>query len=183
MKGKKKYEWIEKGYQMVSALGFAEVKVESIARLLNKNKSSFYHYFGDWEVFEEALLDHHINLAKQFAADANSCQNIIPDLVNLFIDHKTDIFFHKQLRINREKAQFKKCFESVYSMFEEAIAERWTSFMKLEDQAYLATKILNLLSENFLLQITDENFTSSWLEDYLLEASKLMQHMNGPGSK
>ena len=74
MKGKSKQAWIEQGYQMASANGFNSLSVEAIGRAINKNKSSFYHYFGDWAIFEDALLEHHLHLSKQFARDANQCQ-------------------------------------------------------------------------------------------------------------
>jgi AcrR family transcriptional regulator len=180
MKGKKKQEWVEKGYQMISDHGFTNVNVESIARLLNKNKSSFYYYFGNWDVFEEALLEYHLDLAKQFAEEVARCQSIIPDMVHLFIRHQTDIFFHKQLRINRTKPHFKKCFEKVFNLFEQAVHDQWVAFLNLEKQSFLAAKILILISENFLLQITHENFEYDWLENYLLQTAQLMQDMNKP---
>ena len=40
---------------MVSENSFTNVNVESIARVINKNKSSFYYYFGDWAGFEDDL--------------------------------------------------------------------------------------------------------------------------------
>ena len=178
MKRKGNVAWIEAGYLMVSKDGFKSLQVESIARAINKNKSSFYHYFGDLEIFEEALLEQHKNLAKQFALDANACENIIPDMIQLFINHKSDIFFHKQLRINREKPEHKKCFESVYNLFEEAIIEKWISFIQLENQSFLAKKFLELLSENFLLKITDDNFSEEWLINYLKDISNFMLGIN-----
>ena len=173
MKGKSKQEWINKGYEMISEHGFSKVNVEAIARVMNKSKSSFYHYFGDWEGFEDDLLEYHLTLAKAFAIDVSKCENIIPDMLNLFLAHKTDIFFHKQLRINREKPHYKRCFESVYSLFENAILKEWIAFLKLEDQSFLATKILTLISENFLLQITHENYNYHWLKNYLHGSLKI----------
>ena len=178
MKGKSKQEWIEKGYEMLATDGFSHVNVESIARSLQKNKSSFYYYFGDWEGFEEDLLNYHLHLAKDFAKSVEKCESVIPDIANLFIAHKTDIFFHKQLRINREKPLFKKCFETVYQLFEEAVKDTWSSFLNLEQHSYLSTKILALLSENFLLQITEDNFTYEWLSAYFLENSMLLRNMS-----
>jgi AcrR family transcriptional regulator len=167
-----------KRYQLVSEKGFNNVNIETIARLMNKNKSSFYHYFGDWEGFENALLEYHLVLAKQFAIEANSLQGIMPDLVNLFIEHKTDIFFHKQLRINRAKPHFKKCFETVYKMFENAILDKWIAFLKMEEHSFLAEKFLLLLSDNFLLQITPQNYNHTWINNYIQEVAKLLIDIN-----
>ena len=183
MKGKNKQAWIETGYQMVAENGFAGVNIESLSRALNKNKSSFYHYFGEWELFEEQLLEHHLNLAKQFASEASHCQNIIPDMVHLFVAHKTDIFFHKQLRINRDIPRYKKCFERVYHMFETAILNKWISFLNLDHHSFLAAKFLDLLSENFLLQITFEKYTYDWLNNYLTEVSILIMEINARAKK
>jgi hypothetical protein len=178
MKGKNRQEWLDKGYQMISESDFTSVNIESIARVINKNKSSFYHYFGDWTGFEVALLEHHIESAKRFAFDVKNCKDIIPDMMDVFLAHKIDIFFHKKLRINREKPHYKRCFESAYTMFEDAVLDKWVIFIKLEGQSLLAAQFLSLLCENFLLQITQENFNHLWLKKYLLEASKLMQNMN-----
>ena len=183
MKGKNKQEWIEHGYQMVSEKSFTNVNVESLARVIKKNKSSFYYYFGDWSGFENALLEHHLKLAKQFAIDTDECQSIIPDLVDLFVKYRTDIFFHKQLRINRTNPHFKKCFESVYKLFENAVLDKWNAFLGMENHSMLAEKFLTILSENFLLRITHENFNESWIKDYMIETSKLMQNINPHSSK
>ena len=177
MKGKNKQAWINQGYQKVSEDGFNSINIESIARQINKNKSSFNHYFGDLEVIEETQLAHHQTLAKQFALDTAKCRNIVPDMIDLFVDHQVDIFFHKQLRINRHKPQHKACFEGVYELFEGAIIDQRITFFNLVEQPFLATKVLKLISENFLLQITPENFTHHWLQTYFHETSSLLGEM------
>ena len=180
MKGKNKQEWIEKGYFMISEQGFKAISVESLARLMNKNKSSFYHYFGNWETYEESLLDHHYQLSKPFAEKVAKCETIIPDIANLFIEHRTDIFFHKQLRIHRTKPHFQQCFESVFKLFEDAVLDKWSAFLGMNNQSFLASRFLVLLSENFLLQITHDQYNFDWLKNYFLENAKLMQNLNVP---
>ena len=182
MNGKNKQQWIDKGYQIVSENGFTTINIEFIARALHKNKSSFYHYFGDVIGFENALLEHHLMLAKQFALEVKNCSHITPGLIHVFLDHKIDILFHKNLRIHREKVHYKKCFEAAYDLFEEAVLDKWILFLKLEDHSFLSSKLLRLMSENFLLQITNENFTYPWLEHYLLDISKLVLHLNNNAS-
>ncbi|NNF21340.1 MAG: TetR/AcrR family transcriptional regulator [Saprospiraceae bacterium] len=183
MEGRNKQEWINAGYQMISELGFNHSNIESIARSINKNKSSFYHYFGDWEIFEESLLDQHLKAVNQFSADAKQCENIIPDMVNLFVQHKDDFLFHKQLRIYRKNKTYKDCFESAYRIYEDAIITKWTSFIKLDEQTLLARRILNLISENFLLQITPENFNYDWLKNYLINIADLLVELTVQAKK
>ena len=178
MKVKSRQLWVEKGYQLISNIGFKGINIEMIGRNIQKSKSSFYHYFGDWEGYEEALMDHHLILARKFAIAVNNCENIIPDLVDIFIDHKEDILFHKQLRINRDKPHFRKCFVSVFGLFEDAILDQWITFLRLQDHTVLASRFLTLLSENFLLQITPENFTHEWIKKYLEDVSNLLWDIN-----
>jgi len=52
----KEINWIENGYKAFAYEGPTSFKVERLAKATNKNKSSFYHFFGDMEVFTNKLL-------------------------------------------------------------------------------------------------------------------------------
>ena len=110
------------------------------------------------EVFESGLLDFHIQQVEIFSEAIKACETIQPDVLNLFLEYKTDLFFHKQLRINRDKAEFKKCFEKAFSKVEEALLDKWTDYLGLGDQQLFATAFLRLIAENFLLQMSERNF-------------------------
>jgi AcrR family transcriptional regulator len=181
MKSQKKQEWIIKGYQLVAEEGFASLNVESIARSMGKNKSSFYHYFGDLELFVQELLSYHLERAAQLAEQANACANIRPCLVNLFLDYKPDHFFHKQLRINRSNPAFRQCFERVFDIYEKATLDKWANYLGLHEQPLFAKTFLHLIAENFLLKITMDNYNQEWLNNYLAELSAMLRQMN-PGA-
>lgn len=170
--------WIEAGYQLVAKEGFESLNIEVLSRKVGKNKSSFYHYFGELELFRDALLDKHIQAACQFAEEASSLESMQPEVMNLMIDRKDDLFFHKQLRINRADPAYKSCFDKAYQLFHEAILDKWSSFMKLQDQPALASTFLTLASENFLLRITYSTFTFEWLEAYLAEFAAMRSQIN-----
>ena len=163
---------------MVSELGFKSLNIESLARSLDKNKSSFYHYFGDLEIFESELLDHHLELARGFAEEVAACENIRTDMINVFVEHKADLFFHKRLRINRSNPAYKKCFEKVFDLYENAILDQWSEFLGLQNQRMFARTFLRLITENFLLQITQDSFTHEWLDNYLREVAGVLQQMH-----
>ncbi|NQZ48466.1 MAG: TetR/AcrR family transcriptional regulator, partial [Erythrobacter sp.] len=59
--------WIKAGYTLFAEEGPQGLKVEVIARRVNKSKSSFYHHFADLEVFTEFLLDHHLKQSAHLA--------------------------------------------------------------------------------------------------------------------
>lgn len=183
MKGQKKLEWIEEGYRVVAEEGFNNLNIESIARSIDKNKSSFYHYFGDLDWFKSELLSYHLDRAKEFAEAINACKDIRPGIIEVFVAYKTDLFFHKRLRIHRSNPEYKKCFEKVYEMYESAVLVKWAHFLGLDNQPHLASNFLNLMAENFLLQITQDSYSAAWLDSYLQNASAILRQMNAGSGK
>jgi AcrR family transcriptional regulator len=173
----KKTPWIEVGYQMVADSGFGSISIESISRQVGKNKSSFYHHFGDTEVFKDELLTYHLLRAEQFAKEVDVCESINPGMINVFLLYKSDFFFHKQLRIERTNPEYKRCFEKVFELYETAVLEKWAVFLKLHNQQQLASTFLRLISENFLLQITQNSYTFYWLSNYLDEVAIMLSQL------
>ena len=61
-----KQPWIEIGYKTFAKLGPDGLKIEALARAVGKSKSSFYHLFATLEIFQRALLIHHLELIDFF---------------------------------------------------------------------------------------------------------------------
>ncbi len=181
MKGQKKQEWINAGCQLVAQEGFPAVQVEVLARQLGKNKSSFYYYFGDLEIFEEALLEFHLSRTESLVVLLKQSNTIKPGMLDAFVDFKTDLFFHKQLRIHRRRPAFKACFEKVFEQFAAAVLDPWAFFLGLQNQKLLARAFLQLVAENFLLRITWEEYSYAWMEEYLDEVAVLLKQMHSGG--
>jgi AcrR family transcriptional regulator len=93
--------WIKIGYESFAQSGQNGLKIEPLAKKVGKNKSSFYHYFADLELYLDELLKHHINQSKIIAEKEKKSKNISPELIDILVEHKTDILFNRQLRINR----------------------------------------------------------------------------------
>ncbi len=111
--------WVKEGYKVFGFDGPNGLNVESLAKSLHKSKSSFYHYFGDMPTFQEALLNYHIDRARQIAKSGKVCENMDPDVINLLIETKTDLMFSKQLRINSHELQIKQCFDVTFNTITE----------------------------------------------------------------
>jgi AcrR family transcriptional regulator len=178
MKNDLEKTWIEAGYEIFSNEGINGLKIEKIARQVGKNKSSFYHLFSDIDIFQEKLLDYHIQRAKLIAIDASNCKSVEPDLLNLFIDIKQDLLFNKQLRVGRENLAFEKCFKKANELVEEKFFDIWLKTLGLENQPDIARNFLTLTSENFYLQITKENLNKDWLLQYLNQLIKFVKDIH-----
>jgi len=152
-------EWIRVGYEIFSYEGPSGLKVEVISRKVGKSKSSFYHHFADLEIYTSSLLDYHMDRSKLIAKKEAKCKNIVPELLEVILEHKQDLLFSRQLRINRENSAFKICFEKTNQQVGEAIAGIWANELGLEGNSPLSMMVLKLSMENFFLQITDETMT------------------------
>ena len=173
----KRTEWIEKSYALVAKNGFESLNVNLISRTVGKSKSSFYHHFGDLELFNMALLDYHVNQMNDFSAKIDACDNIYPGMIHIFLEHQMDIFFHKQLRIHRVEPTYKKHIEKIFQVYENAVLEQWNNQFGLNHQNQFSIKFKRFISEHFFLSITQENYTFDWLKAYLDQISDMIQQM------
>ncbi|MEQ8238154.1 MAG: TetR/AcrR family transcriptional regulator [Cyclobacteriaceae bacterium] len=166
--------WIEQGYSIFASEGPFGLKVERIAKLVGKNKSSFYHYFADMEIFTSRLLKLHINQAKIIAEKESKTQSQ-EELIEILVTHKIDLLFNRQLRIHRENPSFETCFCQVNEITIPAIMGVWAELIGLQENTYLAKLVLNLSLENFYLQITEETLNQQWLHDYFEKLKQLVR--------
>ena len=167
--------WILVGYQLFAQEGPGGLKVERLARKVGKSKSSFYHHFADLEVFTAFLLEYHMDRALAIAARERKCANVIPELIEVILDVKEDLFFNRQLRIHRNIPKFRACFEASSHEVGDAIIGIWAQELGLEGNSYLALMVLNLSLENFYLQITPQTLSYTWLEEYVKGLKQMVQ--------
>ncbi|MEO1435584.1 MAG: TetR/AcrR family transcriptional regulator [Bacteroidota bacterium] len=164
---KNKKEWILAGYAAFAQAGPGGLKVEALARAVQKSKSSFYHYFADLEIFTEQLLAYHSERAQMITIRESECQNVDPELLEVFVEFKQDLLFNRQLRVHREKPGFEACFQAVNAQVGLAILPIWSAFLGLPSNSPLASLVLTLTVENFFLQITADNLNMKWLQNYV----------------
>ena len=164
-----KEPWIVVGYDLFAKNGPPGLKIEVIARTVQKSKSSFYHHFADVGVFTEHLVRHHLKRTKIIAQQERLCNTINPDLIDLLLAVKQDLLFNRQLRVNRHIPAFKTCFEQSNKEIADAFLIVWAKDIGLTDKPELANALFKLALENFYLQMTDASFTRDWLLNYFSE--------------
>ncbi|MEL7342383.1 MAG: TetR/AcrR family transcriptional regulator [Bacteroidota bacterium] len=164
-KASKSHIWIQAGYQTFALEGPQGLKVERLAKQVQKNKSSFYHYFADLDIFTEFLLNHHLQQAQMLAVEEAKCTSL-DELIDRIVAYKFNLLFNRQLRVHREIPAFQQCFEKTNELTAQAIMGMWAKMLGLHDNSYLAALVLKLGIENFYLQITQENLNHEWLHQY-----------------
>lgn len=162
-----KNPWIVSGYEIFGLEGPKGLLIERLARKVGKSKSSFYHHFSEIEIFMEELLAYHLKRAEIIRTEEKKCKRMIPDLLDLLISNKTALLFNRQLRINRERPQFQKCYEEASQASASLIIKIWSDYLGIDPTLRINQLLLELAIENFYLHITNDNLNYEWLESYI----------------
>lgn len=173
----KKSIWIELGYKLFSEMGKECLNVEFLSREIGKSKSSFYHYFGDLEIYIDELLEYHLQKVKANAEEIKNSKTLYPGVYNIYLEKKVDTFFHKNLRVHRDEEKFQPYIKQAADITENAMLDAWQTALNLDERPLFAKSYLNLISDNFFLRITPSTFNGKWLYDYMKEVFDLLSNV------
>lgn len=168
--------WIKTGYEIFALDGQSGLKIEPLAKKVGINKSSFYHYFADFELFVEELLKHHIEQSYIIAEKEQNAKSISPDLIEILIEHKTDILFNRQLRIHRSNKHLLAVLEKSNAITGNAFIMLWVRDLEIKLSQKQLETIFELAIENFYLQINAENINRDWLSVYFSHLKKIIMN-------
>lgn len=168
--------WLVKGYETFAVLGERGLKVEQLAKEVGISKSSFYHHFADLDVFTEKLLLHHLDKSAIIAEKERKAKRIKPDLINILIEHKTDLLFNRQLRVNANKPNFKDVLVKSTKIIGNDFIKIWIADTKLNLTSQQAEGIFELAIENFFLQINQDTLNIEWLEQYFDHLNRISKN-------
>lgn len=168
--------WIKTGYELFALHGPNGLKIEPLAKKVGISKSSFYHHFADLELFVDHLLNNHIEQSYIIAEKEQKAQTIDPDLIKIIVEHKSDILFSRQLRINRDRKAFCEILLKSNEIVGNAFVLPWVRELNLKLSLKQLQSIFELALENFFLQITPENINHQWLSDYFSHLKKVIKN-------
>lgn len=158
--------WIKTGYEIFAYSGQIALKIEPLAKKVGKNKSSFYHYFADMELFIDELLQYHLEQSLIIAKKEQNATSINPELINIMVEHKTDILFNRQLRIHREQKKLLSVLEKSNEIIGNDFVLLWIKELDIKLSQKQLEGIFELALENFYLQINAQNLNHQWLSNY-----------------
>jgi len=168
--------WVKTGYEILAYSGIQGLKIESLAKKVGISKSSFYHHFADLEVFVNFLLNYHIEQSYIIAEKEKKCKNINPDLINILVEHKTDLLFNRFLRIHRENKTYNKTLIKSNQIVGNQFVLIWVNELKLNISPKQLEGIFELALENFYLRISPELMNKKWLTEYFDNLKKVIEN-------
>lgn len=168
--------WIKTGYEIFALSGENGLKVEALAKKVGISKSSFYHHFADLEIFVEYLLKFHLQQSEVMAAKEKNAKNIDPELITILVDHRMDLLFNRQLRINQQQQHYKETLYKSNQIIGNEFVKLWAKDLSLNLSQGQLESLFELALENFYLQINAENLNPDWLSAYFSNLKRIARN-------
>ncbi|MBN7812617.1 TetR/AcrR family transcriptional regulator [Algoriphagus sp. H41] len=164
--------WLTLGYELFSEEGHEGLQVERLSRILGKNKSGFYHFFGDKDVYLEQLMQLHLANEERLIPEFVELAQIDRRFVELMVAHKQTILFQTQLVKNRDVKLFQDTFQQVHQMVEAAIEPAWVRYLGISEE--VAMRYWRLIRDTFYARVTLESFNQEWVAGFVKEARLIL---------
>jgi AcrR family transcriptional regulator len=156
-------KWFEIGYELFAASGPQSLNVERLSILVGLNRSSFYHYFGDLDMYERELLNEHVRRFEFFGRALEHCTSFDPELLDMVKEHRMEVKFHRQLLINESTRRYIECFKRAKSFTEQKVFLLWSAFNELGDHPDTEISLFETVRDYSLLhfeQVKDDKVNS-----------------------
>lgn len=127
--------WIMAGYHLFGEIGAEALNVEKLSNIVGLRRSSFYHYFGDMELFESTLLAHHIERYRNFGDIIKDYEKFEELFTPEVYNHQDALAFQRQLMINQGISRYKKCSDDARKFTEQKTFELWSVFSKVKEES------------------------------------------------
>ena len=176
-KAKNSSIWTEAGYDLFAEEGIEGIQVERLARILNLNKSGFYHYFGDLNGYCDELIKLHKRKADVYLADVAKVKSIDPDYLMVLVQHKIPCMFHLQLIRSNENSLFYKTAEQIDQQEDKLVGQLWGEYLGIDEHPTLAIRYFNLVRDMLYTRLNFKNFDYHTLHTLMAEAKAVMQQM------
>lgn len=157
------HKWIEEGYKLFAELGPKDFKVEKLASQVGMNKSGFYHYFVDREVFFGELMKYHDQNGVKFAQELSVQNDFIPGYPLTLLKFHTGLEVQLQLRQNLNIPLFKEYFFRVKNRNNKYQLPLWAKYMQLNDMQ-LAAELFEITVDLMLIRLEGKKITYDYLE-------------------
>jgi len=166
--------WLEQGYILFAEEGLDGIQVERLARILQLNKSGFYHYFGDLEGYCIELIGLHEKKVNQLIKCISELSDFDPGYLNLLIANPATVMFQVQLTRNKHGFSFYKASELADQRISNAIAALWSDYLGMGSNEALALRYYHFVRDMFYTRVSFDNLNYMFLHNLISESRQLL---------
>jgi len=170
--------WVEAGYSLFAREGLDGLQVERLARILQLNKSGFYHYFGDLEGFCVELLELHKKRINVFVEEVYGIKKLDPDYLHLVITHTETVMFQVQLIKYPNNKFLYAASEMVDQKVQVAIRELWYDYLDVPSDTDLGMRYYAMVRDMFYTRISFQNLNYTFLHDIVSDARSIIDEFS-----
>ncbi|PIB38283.1 TetR/AcrR family transcriptional regulator [Maribacter sp. 4G9] len=170
---KPKELWIKEGYEIYALNGFESLKIERLAKVVGISKSSFYHHFADLEYFFEVLINHHCQKCSILSRKEKNCESIFPELIDTLVEHKIDLLFHRQLRINRNNKVIEAALLKSNRILGNYAVMLWAKEINLKLTTNQLNGLFEIVTDDFYMRINKDNLEYQYISNYFENLSQI----------
>jgi AcrR family transcriptional regulator len=172
---KNKIEWIHTGYDLFSSDGLEGLQVERIARVLGLNKSGFYHYFRNMDIFLKSLMELHHQNVDEMVIGMASIKKYDPDYIHFLVLNKQTVLFHMQLLRDRHIKLFWDTYTQVNDKINHGVMELWSAEIGLPKE--VSEHFYNIMREIFYAKVTSKNLNFEFLHQIVCDGKLLIKEI------
>ena len=179
MTGSKSSEmWLAAGYELFAMEGPDGLQIERLARITSHNKSGFYHYFGNLDIYCEQLILRHYRYFNFFLNDVMTCNNVDPEYLLVLLKHKVTVM--GQLQMVRCKSH--QLFSGAHKEPDEKVVQVgqkiWANHIDIHDNPDLVAQYHSIIRDMFYSRISFENFNYDFLHHLANEAREVVMKIH-----
>lgn len=183
MKSNSYSSWIKVGYDQFAREGLEGIQVERLARIVQLNKSGYYHYFGKQDCYMNDVMKFHLTRVNQVALALKSTRQFDPEFIQLIIQNKTTFMVHMQLLRNRHDYFLSSCYKEGNEIIDQALLPVWSPFIGLPHNPELAMRYLDMVRDIFYSRITNACLNENYLRNFFQDARIFIQELISPNEK
>jgi AcrR family transcriptional regulator len=169
--------WAEAGYNLFAREGLDGLQVERLARILQLNKSGFYHYFGDLEGFCLELLELHKKKIDDFVEEVYGIKKLDPDYLHLVIAHTKTVMFQVQLIRTASNHFLHAASDMIDQKVHAAIRELWCNYLDVPSDTDLGMRYYAMVRDMFYTRISFQNLNYTFLHNMITDAKSIMDEI------
>ncbi|WP_169725025.1 TetR/AcrR family transcriptional regulator [Algoriphagus terrigena] len=175
--------WLEAGYELFANEGRQGIQIERLARIIQLNKSGFYHYFSDLESFCGELVKLHEEKVDQFLLAISKITKLDPDYLLLLVENASMVMFQVQLVRDKGNRSFYQASQLIDQKINSALSQIWGDFLELDADADLTLRYYTIVRDMFYVRVSFQNLDYQFLHNIAADAKKLVAQMRLHQSK
>ncbi len=165
--------WIDAGYNLFAQEGYDGIQIERLARIVDLNKSGFYHYFADRDTYFKHLMQQHLNNADLQVEVVQSIPNFIPDYIQYLLHFSTPVLVNMQLVRESHHPLFATSFSAVNKKVDPATLPLWADFIGIPENPGLAFRYFEFFRDMFYARLNKNNLNYEFIHATCMEAKDI----------